>query len=214
MVINSPNVKVIDVSGGNCCLLGSREAGVTLVEMMIVIAIAAILLATAAPSFQTMVVKSNVEALQDDFANAVITARTEAASRGQEVRVCPLGGCNTSGWGDGWMLEIDTGGNPATEVLASFPNETGYPATVHDEDNASQTEIAFNAQGYNANEKRYIFAACGPDATNAKVVRGVTVEFSGRAYHTTGNHTSGSSYKHDGKLEGVADPITLKCTQG
>lgn len=185
--------------------INSREAGVTLVEMMIVIAIAAILVATAAPSFQTMVIKSNVESLQDDFANAVITARTEAASRGREVRVCPLSGCNTTNWTEGWMLEVDTGDSPATEVLARFPNESGYSVTVYDESNASQSKITFNAQGYNANETRYIFAACGPGES---VVKGVTVEFSGRAYHT-----SGSSTKHEGKLEGVADPISLNCTQ-
>lgn len=180
----------------------SREAGVTLIEMMIVIAIAAILLATAAPSFQTMVIKSNVESLQDDFANAVITARTEAASRGQEVRVCPLAGCASTDWSAGWILETDT------DVLASFPNETGYPATVHDTAGATESTIAFNAQGYNANETRYIFAACGPDENTPKVVKGVTVEFSGRAYHTSGN-----SNKHDAKVEGVNNPITLKCTQ-
>lgn len=210
MVINPPNVKVMDVSGSACCL-SSREAGVTLIEMMIVIAIAAILLATAAPSFQTMVVKSNVEALQDDFANAVITARTEAASRGQEVRVCALGSndCSSKDWSSGWMLVIDDDTvAPPIRVLARFPNEGSYPVTVHNESGVSESKIAFNAQGYNDSEKRYIFAACGPDETAPKVVKGVTVEFSGRAYHTSGN-----SNKHDGKLEGVTDSITLKCTQ-
>ena len=102
---------------------------------------------------------------------------------------------------------VDAGGTPSVKELASFPNEIGYPVTVHDTEGASQSKITFNAQGYNANEKRYIFAACGPDENTPKVVKGVTVEFSGRAYHT-----AGSSNMHQAKLEGVSD-IDLLCKQ-
>lgn len=185
--------------------------GFTLIEMMIVIAIAAILLATAAPSFQTMVIKSYVESLQDNFANAVITARTEAASRGVEVRVCPMGGCATNSWRDGWMLEvdeIDPSTPETTEIIATFENDAGYPVTVHSEGGASETSIAFDARGYNAREQRYIFAVCGPSETNPKVKKGVTVEFSGRAYHTQG---TGSI--HQVKFDNNTTTADLQCMQ-
>lgn len=200
----------------SCFFTKSRELGFTLVEMMIVIAIAAILAATAAPSFQAMVIRSNVESLQDDFANAVITARTEAASRGKEVRVCPLAGCSTSDWAAGWIIVTDStvSGSATLDVLASFPNQISYPVTVHNEAGGAETSIAFDGRGYNATEERYVFAVCGPDATNPSVARGVTVERTGRAYHTeaNGNHKKHKVSFDDGN-GGATTAIDLKCTQ-
>lgn len=194
----------------------SSQEGFTLVEMMVAVAIAAILLATAAPSFQTMVIKSNVEAIQDDFANAVITARTEAAARGKLVRVCPINGCNGFDWSEGWKLEVDStnGGLVVTEDLASFPNDIGYAVTVHSDAGVSEGAISFSPQGYNASDKRYIFAVCGPSAVTPKMVRGVTIERTGRAFYTRSN--DGSEIHRatfDDGNGGEVQAAELKCTQ-
>ena len=177
--------------------------GVTLIEMMIVIAIASILLAVAAPSFRTMVVKSNIESLVDGFATAVTTARTEAASRGREVRVCANTTCNSNVWSAGWFV-VDSNGTP----LAAFDNAEGYPVSLKTEAGGNVTSITFNAQGYNRDQVRYLFSACSPSA-GVDVVRGVTVEFSGRAYHTDAAGTSKKARFDEG--DGSIAEATLGC---
>ena len=177
--------------------------GVTLIEVMIVIAIAAILLAVAAPSFQRMVVRSNIESLVDGFATAVITARTEAASRGREVRVCANDACTSNDWSGGWFV-VDSNG---TE-LAAFNNVDGYRASLKTEADVNATSITFNAQGYNQDQVRYIFSACSPSG-GVDIVRGVTVEFSGRAYRTDAAGTSKEAFFDKG--DGTFTEVTLGC---
>lgn len=177
--------------------------GVTLIEMMIVIAVASILLAVAAPSFRTMVVKSNIESLVDGFAIAVTTARTEAANRGREVRVCANTACTLDDWSGGWLV-VDLDG---TE-LAAFDNSEGYPVSLKTEAGGDVTSIAFNAQGYNRDQVRYLFSACSPSA-GVDLVRGVTVEFSGRAYHTDIAGTSKRARFDNG--DGIPAQVNLGC---
>ncbi|BCD99527.1 GspH/FimT family pseudopilin [Marinagarivorans cellulosilyticus] len=154
--------------------------GVTLIEMMIAIAIASILLAVAAPSFRTMIIRYNIDALVDDFTVAVTTARSEAASRGLEVRVCANEDCDATTWVDGWFV-IDANDS----VIQVFNNDGRYPITVTTETAATVTAITFNAAGYNRDEERYVFSACEPGGgAGDRMMRGVTVEFSGRAYQT------------------------------
>lgn len=206
MVINSPNVKVIDVSGSTCCSLGSREAGVTLIEMMIVIAIAAILLATAAPSFRSTVVRWNIDSLVDDFTTAVATARTEAATRGRSVRVCANQACTANTWADGWFIVDSTG-----EVLQAFSNDGNYPISLKTEGGVDVEVITFNSAGYNQDETRYVFAVCEPAGPVQPMMRGVTVEFSGRAYQTDYAGVMQKARFDNGAGDGSRTEIVLSC---
>ncbi|HEY7773912.1 MAG TPA: GspH/FimT family pseudopilin [Marinagarivorans sp.] len=178
--------------------------GVTLIEMMIVIAIAAILLAVAAPSFRSMVIRSNIDSLVDDFATAVITARTEAASRGREVMVCADDACRGTTWSDGWFV-MTTDADGDLEQIAAFDNSSEYPIALKKYEGATEsatTSIVFTAQGYNKEQSRYVFTACEPN-TPVKIMRGVTVELSGRAYQTDRNGTLKEARfdKGDGNVE-------------
>lgn len=179
--------------------------GVTLIEMMIVIAIAAILLAVAAPSFRTMVVRSNIDSLVDDFTTAVITARTEAASRGREVMVCADDACTGTTWSDGWFV-MTTDADGVLEQIAAFDNSSEYPIALKKYEGAMEsatTSIVFTAQGFNKEQSRYVFTACEPNTTTPQIMRGVTVELSGRAYQTDRNGTLKEARfdKGDGNVE-------------
>jgi type IV fimbrial biogenesis protein FimT len=180
--------------------------GLTIIELMIVIAISAILLAVAAPSFRTLIIRSNVESLQDDFANAVITARTEAASRGREIRVCASLDCASTDWSNGWFI-IDPQ-LPDDNLLASFDNNPNYPMSLKTEDGGSVSILAFNAQGYNQDQIRYVLSVCEPGA-EPTIIRGVTVEFSGRTLKT---EVSGSTNQAvlDGE-DGATTNVDLGC---
>jgi type IV fimbrial biogenesis protein FimT len=64
-----------------------RHAGVTLIELMIGLAVLAVLLAIAAPSFADFFEKARVKGAADDLTNFLALARNEATKRDRNVRV-------------------------------------------------------------------------------------------------------------------------------
>ncbi len=174
---------------------------------MIVVAIAAILLAVAAPSFNGVIARSNIESLQDQFSRAVVMARTEAASRGERVTLCPPG-CTGSDWRDGWIVVIGdpTAATPDFEEIAAFQNKPNYPLAVKIEGGALAERITFDEQGYNADDQRYLFGVCEKEA-NPQYQQGVMVEFSGRVTRTL----TKEALLHDGQSDAVKK-VDLACT--
>jgi type IV fimbrial biogenesis protein FimT len=79
-------------------------AGFTLIELMVTIAIAAILLMVAAPSFVTMQRNSELTSVANSFVAAVNAARGEAMKRGANAMIVPVG----ANWTSGWNVFVDT----------------------------------------------------------------------------------------------------------
>src|SRR5690606_18361522 len=85
--------------------------GFTIIELMVVVAIAAILAAVAIPSMTEIVRRNTQESVINDLASALAFARSEAINRGQKVSVCQSANgtsCATSGdWTAGWIVFVD-----------------------------------------------------------------------------------------------------------
>lgn len=89
-----------------------RDAqGFTLVELLVAVAVLAILLGTGVPSFVEMVRDSRIGGDANALARALHLARSEAVKRAEFVTVCPRGGsggCGGAGdWSDGWIAFVD-----------------------------------------------------------------------------------------------------------
>lgn len=95
--------------------LSDNAKGVTLIELMVTLSIAAIILTLAAPSFQTLIRTTQVNTVTNGLVGVFNLARSEAIKRGWPVTVCKSGNindaspsCNTAAsWKDGWLAFVD-----------------------------------------------------------------------------------------------------------
>lgn len=98
----------------------TRSAGFTLVELMVTIAVLAIIASIAIPSMREIVASQRVRAAASDIASDLVIARNEAVKRGDDVMLAPA----TSGWADGWTLKV-----ASTSELLSSRNAAGSGVT-------------------------------------------------------------------------------------
>lgn len=75
--------------------------GFSLVELLITLAVAAILLTLAVPSFQDYMANQRVRSASADLVSALNLARSEAVKRAADVSVVP-----TAGWANGWVVKV------------------------------------------------------------------------------------------------------------
>jgi type IV fimbrial biogenesis protein FimT len=124
-----------------------KASGFTLIEALVVLAIIAVLVRLAAPSFQTMIKNGNMTSAVNTFMADMRFARSESVRRGGNVILCqsanpeaasPSCGNGTS-WESGWIIFHDLNGDgdkAATEPLlraqgpiSGVNTITSYPST-------------------------------------------------------------------------------------
>lgn len=90
----------------------SGQRGFTLIELMVAVAVFAVLLGIAVPSFQSLSASNQVTSQTNDFVSALNLARSEAIRRGSRVTVCKSSdgaSCVTANhWEQGWIVFVDT----------------------------------------------------------------------------------------------------------
>ncbi|MCB1919531.1 MAG: GspH/FimT family pseudopilin [Candidatus Competibacteraceae bacterium] len=104
----------------------NRQRGFTLIELIITMAIAAIVLTVGVPSFQAMMRNNRAATYTNQFMSALNLARSEAIKRGWRVVLCPgnQAGCNGNAWGNGWIVFIDADAN-GNNFLDELTNNNG-----------------------------------------------------------------------------------------
>ncbi len=128
--------------------------GFGLIELVIVIAIVAILAAIALPSFNTSIRSNRVGTQTNDLLSAFNYARNEAITRSRGVSICaadpevdPLVCGGDAAWNLGWMVFVDTAPGSSVpvvdEVLRTWvanPNNSMIPAD-------GNAFVRFNSRG-------------------------------------------------------------------
>ena len=93
------------------------QSGFTLIELMVTIAVLAVLLGLALPSFQGSLRSNRVATATNDMLASLALARSEAIRSTRGGGVCASNDGATCGgtWGDGWLVWGDTNGNEALD---------------------------------------------------------------------------------------------------
>jgi len=115
----------------------ARDAGFSLLELMITIAVAGVLLGLAIPSFTSFVSDSKITSATNDLVYALQTARSESIKRSASVVLCPSTNATAvdpscaGGYGDGWIVFADADSDGArdsgeTVLLQVDPQPSGF----------------------------------------------------------------------------------------
>ena len=133
-----------------------NQTGFSALELLVTMAVAAILMATAAPPFKSYTwnlrLKSAVETLRSDLN----LARNRAISMNASVVVCPVIDPNSSGeltcaniseWQQGWMVFADTNEDRQRQSLEPVLKKSGAIEYVHISSSLSRNALRFYPNG-------------------------------------------------------------------
>lgn len=81
----------------------SPARGFTLIELMVVVTLAALLLGIGVPSFKGFIASQRVKTAASEFSMAAVLARSEAIKRNADVTITAAS-AGATGWKDGWTV--------------------------------------------------------------------------------------------------------------
>lgn len=138
-----------------------HQAGMTLIETMLVVVISIIMVAAALPSFTAFLNDSRVSSYANEFIGAMTLARTEAVTRGRLVTMCrsenansPAPTCSPAAdWNSGWLVFVKNtslGNNAnfeAGDVVLVRQGPMVVKGKALSNSNPVVTSVTFNALG-------------------------------------------------------------------
>ena len=158
-----------------------RHSGVTLIEMLVAVAILAILLAVGVPSMQEFFTRNRLESAAGEFMASLAYARSEAIRRGDQVTLRNASG--NRNWANGWTMFMDLdrdGVKDAGEDTLRVGQTVPAPLTVFSSNGKFVNFIAFRSDGSITDSVGGSFAFCN-GSTPADGSRLVIMIGTGRA---------------------------------
>lgn len=169
----------------------SQQAGFTLAELMVAIAVGAVLLSIGVPSLTRFMKDAAMVSSANDLLFDMHFARDTAIARNRRVVMCPSSSgaaCDSADWAAGWIVFVDNdndgaldGGEPIERVGARLdglslqnvpgPGIAGFPNSLTYRPNG-------RAMGDTVTDNRGVLLMC--DDRGAPHARGIFVEPSGR----------------------------------
>ncbi len=135
------------------------SAGFTLIELMVTVAIVAIITSVAVPSFKAMTANNRVTTQTNALVTAIRLARSEAVTRNTRIILCrsadptaaaPSCGGTANTWTTGWLLFASGDGNNTYQAGTDTLIRVGDPARygIQVRTNAtSNNDLEINANG-------------------------------------------------------------------
>lgn len=168
----------------------TEQRGFTLIEVLVVVAIIAILLSVAAPNLVAFQRNSELRASASEFLAAVQAARVEAMKRGVDTYMVPASG---GSWANGWIVfadtDLDQALNTATDTVVmqtgAIASKTAVVTGLADASafaDGSSSYIRFNGGGFSmAKDNTFRSGAIEFSVTGSTEKRRVVLNNVGRA---------------------------------
>ena len=163
-----------------------RARGFSLVELMMVLVVAAVLIGLASPEMRGMIKRRRLDAAVADLFGAIELARSQAIARGSRVQLVPLEPAG-SNWSHGWVVFVDTDGDrrpgPDEEVIASHgPLADGIVTSFNFTSNKQPYYIAYNGAGRSCSDSSALAARWGTLSLHQDgQIRRIRINLMGRA---------------------------------
>lgn len=143
----------------------------TLIELMVTIAIAAILAGLAAPSFKEMMANNQLKSHASSLLSSLLQARSEAIKRNGQIVLCKSANgkeCTTAGgWQQGWVMFADANGNgvldedpPETVIQRTEPLTGNFSLTASDDEVVVHRLTYAGSGSANGGEVEVTFLLC------------------------------------------------------
>lgn len=154
--------------------------GFTIVELMMTLAVAAILSAVAAPSFNDIIQNNRLVTQVNELQASLSLARSEAIKRNDFLTVCPSrDGANCMGnWESGWLVfvndNVDGTVNAGEEILLV------HGAISHNNTlTFNRARVTYAGSGKARGGSNGSFTLC--DGRGARYAKGIIISNTGRA---------------------------------
>lgn len=153
------------------------DQGFTAIELIVALAIAAIIVSVGVPGFQSVIEGNQSVTISNELLKALAAARNEAIKRGYPVYLCssidpeavnPV--CNSTSstnWDDGWLMMADADND------GDFSDQAENPLMVHSAirsdftligQSAIKNQIGFEATGFATQQGSVVL--CSPKVKN------------------------------------------------
>jgi type IV fimbrial biogenesis protein FimT len=164
--------------------------GLTFIELMMVLAVVSVMIASAAPNMIDFVLNNRTATQINEFQATLSLARNEAIKRNSNITVCQSSsGTDCSGyWQDGWIIFVDTnidGSVDEGEKILRVHGEILEGNTLV----SSQSRVIYAKNGIARSGSNGAFIFC--DSRGADSSKGVVLGPSGRARIATDNDLRG-----------------------
>lgn len=161
-----------------------KRAGVTLVELLIVLVLAGILLGVAAPAFHQTLQRLRMQAAVNDLLAAIDLTRSQALARGGKVLMAPLEPSG-SNWQGGWAVFLDHNGNRRPDdgelLYRHDPLRPDITITSKFTSGNAPTYVAYNAAGRTCSATSSVTARWGTlSLTQGNNARNIKINMLGR----------------------------------
>lgn len=131
-----------------------RLQGLTLIELMTTLAVAATLLTIGLPSYQSFIERQRVSTALHLLTSHMASARMTAITHRVPTVVCPsngAGGCRTDGdWTHGWLMFTDKDGNRRPDLPTDILRDERAP--IHESlrivSSSGRPQLRYQPSGY------------------------------------------------------------------
>jgi type IV fimbrial biogenesis protein FimT len=178
-----------------------HDTGFTLLELIVALAIGAILVTMAVPSFTTTIQNNRLTAQTNDFVSTLNLARSEAIKRGTRITVCKsadASSCDTgtTGWEQGWIVFVDSDADQVRDagetILQTYASLDSGNTLIGDSTTNVKNYVSYRASGkttFPTNGGEVELILCD-ERNDTSVAKGISISPTGRVSTIPGSSST------------------------